>query len=252
VGGLNTLHLVHGVMRAGTAGLPPLAAAVEGGTLTLVEAGPLAALTTVLPRTLRCGTPASDLFGDVERTRAAALEHHRVLSGIAASHDVAPVRLGALRAGDASVIDMLREDAERLADVLAEVSGMVEVVVRIVSSALDAAPAPVAAPATGRDYLRARSASAQAGRHHEARAQAFADIVRERLALHASRVKAGPLVSTPGQPRRWLDLAMLVPRDAVPAVEAETSALVAEAGVLRLAVTLAGPWPAYSFVAKEE
>ncbi len=255
MGGLSTLHLVHGVMRAGSK-MPSLdlAAAIAGGELTLVRAHELAALTTRLPEQLACGTPAIELFSDVERTRSAALEHHRVLSDVAASHDIAPVRLGALRVGEASIVEMLQADAAQLSDALDTVSGMVELALRIVATGGPGpvlAPAPGMQPATGRDYLRARSASASAGRDHDARVTSFVRDAKELLDAVAGETRASAGMTPPGQPRRWLDLAMLVNRDTVSSVETLVQGLVRRAEPLRLAITLSGPWPAYSFVAKE-
>jgi hypothetical protein len=252
VGSLSALHLVHGVMRAG-ATLPPhgLAAAIAGGELTLVIEQDLAALTTRLPEHLPCGTAASDLFGDVERTRAAALEHHRVLAEIAGGCDIAPVRLGALRAGEASVREMLSAEAGQLGEALANVSGMVEIAVRIVSAGAGAPQAASAAPASGRDYLRARSAVASAARDHDALAASFARDAAEMLKAVAAQTRTSQAKVPPGQPRRWLDLSMLVRRDGIAEVETVLAGLRRRGDALRLGLTLAGPWPAYSFVAKE-
>jgi hypothetical protein len=253
LGSLSTLHLVHGVMRAGAI-LPPqgLAAAIAGGELTLVSENELAALTTRLPAYLPCGTAAADLFSDVERTRATALEHHRVLSEIAGVADIAPVRLGALRTDEGSVRDMLTAEADQLGQALANVSGMVEIAVRILATAAAAAPqAPSAAPATGRDYLRARSAVANATRDHETLATSFARDAAALLTSVASQTRASQAATPVGQPKRWLDLSMLVPRDGIAEIETLLDGLRRRADGLRLAITLAGPWPAYSFVAKE-
>ena len=235
---------------------PDLAAGISGGKLTLVSTHRLAALATRLPEQLACGTPAIKLFDDVERTRSAALEHHRVLSDVAARHDIAPVRLGALRACEASVREMLEADAAQLSDALDTVSGMVELAVRIVATGGPSPPpapplVPVMQPATGRDYLRARSARATASRDHDAHVASFVRDARQLLDAVAGETRASAGTTPPGQPRRWLDLAMLVKRDAAGNVETLVQGLVRRAEPLRLAVTLIGPWPAYSFVAKE-
>jgi hypothetical protein len=249
VGGLSGLHLVHGVMRAGVSAPASARPAVAGGALVAVGEGPLAALATRLPDVLTDGAAAADLFSDVERTRAVALAHHELLSAVAATGDIAPVRLGALRDGEASVRAMLAAESAHFSERLAAVAGMVELAVRLVTDA-DAPHQPAPAAATGRDYLRARSAVANAGRDHEALASLFAREAEQTFAVLAADTRPGGAAPA-GQPKRWLDLALLVRREAVSEVAGLAESLGQKARRLRLVLSLTGPWPAYSFVAKE-
>jgi hypothetical protein len=243
-------HLVHAVMSADAA--PDLASlhlaglqVIEGARLSVVTDGRLAALVSVL----RAGASDS-LFVDSESAARVAVEHHSVLTRLAALHDLAPVRLGAMYADVPAVQAMLRETGPDFQVALTRIAGAVEFAVKLtpVDGVADTA-APVMA-STGRSYLKGKADQAAARRSSAERARKAATEAFETVSVVAlDRVFASPRRNAQAdQEKRLLDAALLVSRSAFGAFEAAVLAAQEIAGSQGYQLTVTGPLPPYSFV----
>jgi hypothetical protein len=235
--------LIHAVMAAGAMvdGVSP----VSGGVLDLIQADGLLALVSRLP-----AGGGDDLFADPDVSAAISLAHHALLTRLAADVDLAPIRLGAACADDASVRTLLIAEGGSFRAALARIAGAREFAVTLTPGAGEAA-APAAAPANGRAFLQRRSAEADARRQQGAAARGAAEAAFRSLLIHARAHAFQPprRHALADQERRLLDAALLVPNDVASRfAEAVLAAQDAAAGS-GCRLTVRGPLPAYSFVA---
>ena len=214
--------LVHGVMRAPDSRRLSLAA---------LPFGDLAAVLS----------PEPESEGDdAARTLALAERHHAILSGIAEAADILPVRLGAAFADADTAARALAEMADLFRARLDVCADAVELA--LVVEDLGAPPAPPAAAAGGKDYLKARAAALSEARSRPARVAAALEALEADLTpLSRARVRRPPA------PPRALDLAWLVQRCAISTVSNRIRQWEDRLAALGLAASLRGPWPVYSF-----
>jgi hypothetical protein len=214
--------LVHGVMRAADA---------RGLAARVAPFGDLAAVVS------EDNEPEGD---DAARTLALAQRHHALLSEIAATCDVLPVRLGAAFADEAAAARQLAEMADVFRAGLAACAGAVEY--SLVVEDLGAPVAPEPPDSGGKTYLKARSEALARSRARPARIAETLDGLEAQLRPH---VRA--LARRPAAPPRALDLTALVQRHATPTVLSWINQRQDELAALGLAADLRGPWPVYSF-----
>jgi hypothetical protein len=235
--------LIHAVMAAGAAvdGVSP----VPGAMLDLIGEGRLAALVSRLP-----SGAGDDLFADPDASAAISLSHHELLTRLAATLDLAPVRLGAAYADDASVRALLAAEAESFRAALARIAGAGEYAVTLTPVA-GAAAAPAAAPASGRAFLQRRSAEADARRQHGTAARAAAEAAFGSLLIHARAHAFQPprRHALADQEKRLLDAALLVAAETAPHFAESVLAAQDAAAAAGFRLSVRGPLPAYSFVA---
>jgi hypothetical protein len=157
--------------------------------------------------------------------------HERVVEALMAERAVLPMRFGTRLPDAGGVRAALAARREVLLDALDRVRGRVELAVRAVQPAADAAGASAPAAASGRGYLRARLRSGRAGA-----------VLHEPLAALAVAARRWPQLA-PGELLRGsylVDKATVVRfRSAVERLQREHP----EAALL-----CTGPWPAYSFM----
>lgn len=211
----------------------------------------------------------------VAATLARVEAHDRVVEAFFRERTVVPMRFGSVLESDAAVVRYLRDHAASFRARLRELSGCVEMGVRLVAPARIAVPpepkgARAARPrqrasGSGRAYLEAR---AERRRAAEGRAPDVAAVVeRYRGGLRGlfTRVMVEPPVVSlvvgpegvaalaPGESggaaeRRTLSLSFLVPRARVEAFRKAFGELPRDGAASRLS----GPWPPYSFVTQVE
>jgi hypothetical protein len=159
----------------------------------------------------------------------ALVDREELLEALMEERDVLPVQFGAALPDERAAAQVLLERHEEFAAALDRVRGAVELAVR--ARRTGGPDREDAAPASGRDYLRARLERSETGQR-----------LHERLAaLSRSAVaRPGPDI---------LRAAYLVDREAVPRFVAEVQRMQAASPELSLLCT--GPWPPFSFAGTE-
>jgi hypothetical protein len=234
--------LIHAVMAAGAVatGVSP----VPGATLDLIGDDGLTALVSRLPRGM-----GDELFADAEASAAITLGHHELLTDLSAKIDLAPVRLGAACADDASVRALLAAEGGSFRAALARIAGAGEYAVTLTPIA-GGASAAAPQPASGRAFLQRRSAEADARRRQGEAARAAAEAAFRSLLVHARAHAFQPprRHALADQEKRLLDASLLVPAsDAAPFADAVLAAQ-DKAAAAGCHLMVRGPFPAYSFV----
>jgi Gas vesicle synthesis protein GvpL/GvpF len=239
------LFLVHAVMNADVS--PDLAdvTIIQDSALVLVTADDLMALVSILP------IGASEtLFADPESAAGIALQHHALLTKLAVSHDLAPIRLGAIYADGEAVKAMLRESSVDFCAALKRIAGAAEFAMKLTPSgeaAISENPDPAI---SGRSYLqrRADQAAAQRNRTEQAR-QVASDAFQAVSSVALEHAFAPPRRNAQAdQEKRLLDAALLVERSQTVRFEAAVLAAQAIAEKAGYRLTVTGPLPPYSFV----
>jgi Gas vesicle synthesis protein GvpL/GvpF len=177
---------------------------------------------------------AEECEGPPETSRTMTLSFARVVDELSRSATILPIRFPTVVSDRAAVSSELAKRAGAWRQRLRELDGLVEMVVR--ASWADDAVTLDAAPPTGSDYLRNRAAVVHVTEQMVTQLERTAG----RVCHDIRRLSA----------TRGVRLACLVPRNA----EAELRALLDEwrRNECGREATLAGPWPPFSFVDKQE
>jgi hypothetical protein len=157
--------------------------------------------------------------------------HERVIEALMAERAVLPMRFGTPLPDAAAVRTPLAARREPLLEALDRVRGRVELAVRAMQPDVVAAAPSAPAPASGRDYLRARLRSRRSGAS-----------LHEPLAALAVAARLWPELA----PGELLRASYLVEQPAVAGFRSAVERLQREHPEAALLCT--GPWPAYSFV----
>lgn len=196
---------------------------------------------------------------DLDWLERTARAHHEVIETVARQHPVVPMRLATVYSSDEATAGMLRERAADLRQALTRLAGRSEWGVKAyVARPDDGAEGqqpetddPASGP--GAAYLRRRRAQLAARRDARQEALASVQAVHEEL----DRLSASARIYPPQSPEiaghsgsMVLNAAYLVPDDRAEEFGAAVTGLAAKHGALQL--TLTGPWPAYSFVGRNE
>jgi hypothetical protein len=202
----------------------------------------------------------SDLEGDVLTAAKEVRAHWRVLEEASEKATVLPVRFGTVMAGEDAVRSQLLEpNAERLADLLSELAGKVQLAVkadydhdRLLREVVEGSPHVAALrerlkglPEEAGYYDRIRLGELVSA-EIEQRRQADTGLALERLAPLAIAAREEAL----GTAEAAFNLAFLVERDRVDGFSAAVRKLADEAGD-RLRFRYVGPLPPYSFADAE-
>jgi hypothetical protein len=234
--------ILHGVLDAAALDAPPSAAllpgVVPGAPLALLPAAGRAALVSRLP------AGVASPFADPQAVTAIALAHHDALCRIAATHDVAPVALGAVFETEASLSAKLRERSDALDATLALIAGQAEYAVKLIAE--PDAPAEPAAASGGAAYLRALALKRREDRDRALDRARFVIAFETAVAAHVRAVaKRRPAA---GADRAVLsEIACLAPRAAGVLLAPLVVSLEAGARAAGLLLSVRGPWPPYSF-----
>jgi len=248
-----TAFYAYGVVASGQRAAVPTRAA--GAALEVVEAGPVAAVASVVSLDEFGEEPLRENLNDRDWLERHARAHEDVLLAVAASADVVPFRFGTISRTADDLRALLRDREHALVAALERVRGKIELGVKVwvdearLRRAL-APPAAEAASATGRGYLEAR----RAAQREAADAETFcADLVREvyeRVAAHAAAAvvnRPQPRELTGRAERMILNAALLVESDAT-AVRDEVDVLAERLRGFGVTLEVTGPWPAHNFV----
>lgn len=230
---------------------------LEREPVRLLDLSEFIAVASWIPDPLPEGGDARALLQDPAQAQTLALGHHRVLSEIARTHDIAPVRFGAALADSVAVAQAVQAQAGALEDALDRIAGAVEYAVRVSPAAPETAaltpdaapPAPEQAgePATGRAYLEARRAKRHARRSLAQDTHARLSRITAPLAAlaraHLTQTRSDPTPAGAAD----VELSLLIARHDEPRLAAALAALTADAQFQGWSLRAAGPWPAYSF-----
>lgn len=251
---------VYGVVDAGAAA--PGERGVEGD-VTVVRAGPLAALVSRVPLTVYGEEPVRARLEDPAWLEEKARAHEAVLEGALRAGPVVPFRFLTLYRDEDELRAFLAARAAELRDVLERVRGKVELGVKVLadrtrlasglaqeSDAVRELDAAIDAAAPGKAYLLRRQREEIAKEHA---ARVLRDCARASHARLSAAAEAA--VSNPPQPRELSgreEQMLLNGAYLVPAGDAGLATAVAELEdeYRHLGVTfeLTGPWPPYNFV----
>jgi hypothetical protein len=206
-------------------------------------------------------------LADLDWVSRCGAAHHAVAEKLAESHAVLPFRLFTLFSSEAKALAALRKTKGRIARALDRVKDRQEWVLRIGrpdparidtgdagkpggrrTSKESAKRAAGASTASGTSFLRAKADARRTAAERDARVRIDAAAVFDRLRTMADDATARPVEAANAL---LLDAAFLVPTADTEAFHHALTA--AAAGLLRdgCAVTLTGPWPAYSFASLE-
>jgi hypothetical protein len=223
------------------------------GSVSLVDAGQLAAIVSEVPLSEFGQEPIVDNLRDPSWLEHRARAHEAVLDTALRFTPVVPFRFGTIYSGEDHVREMLSAH-ERLTEALERVRGRVELGVKGFLAETPADTAPNASDdesSAGRRYLEEKQRARQLAEERDALKARLADASHERLAAGADGARANPL-----QPREvsrsdhdmFLNGAYLVATDREAEFRAALEKLEAELGPRGAVYELTGPWPPYNFV----
>jgi Gas vesicle synthesis protein GvpL/GvpF len=228
-------------------------AGVGGGSVRLVTAGELAAITTDVPLTEFGEDAIADNLRDPAWLEQSVRGHDAVLEAAVGAVTVVPFRFGTIYRGEDEVRGMLSEH-ERLNEALQRVRGRVELGVKgfLAAAASEAEPAgEESTGSSGRRYLEEKQRARRVAEEREVLRARCADESHARLAAVAEAATANPLQPPELSGRveeMFLNGAYLVPLEREDEFRAALAELDSELGPRGARFELTGPWPPYNFV----
>jgi Gas vesicle synthesis protein GvpL/GvpF len=235
---------LYGVVSAAEAAGSLSLTGVQGSAVRAVEHDGIAAL-------------VSDVSGGALAAARELRAHHRTLEAVAQRMTVLPVRFGTVMEGDDAVREgMLEPDHERLAELLRQLEGHVQLTVKGDYDEDELLREIVReTPIVGQLRDRLRALPATAGYYERIRLGEVvaAEVARRReedtrLAVdHLEPLATAVVEEQPASPRSAFKLACLVPRERERAFGAAVAHVAHELGE-RIDTRFVGPLPPYSFV----
>ena len=179
---------------------------------------------------------------NLEWLSAVSVRHQRTVAQISEGVTLLPARFGTVFKSEKSLADHIREQKDQLEQRLARIDGAEEWGVKVFLNATPAASEIKAA--SGRDYLRAKSAATQAKRHTELDPE-VTEFARELQSVAADSAPTGTVSST--QPNLEWQATFLVRKKDRPKWD-KVLKKYATRWADRREIQCTGPWPPYSFV----
>ncbi|QWC83885.1 GvpL/GvpF family gas vesicle protein [Nocardioidaceae bacterium] len=250
-----TARYAYAVTRGAAEGALAGTTGIHGAPVEVVTRGELQALVSDVPLEEFDEEPLRRHLEDLRWVEQVARAHDDVVRAAHGAAVVAPLSLATIFHDDDGVRDRLLADGARLGAALDAVEGCDEFSVKVLrraSSTGTAASSAESRPASGADYLRRkREAAAHRVRAEQAAAD-FAVAVHDALAAEAAASRR----LAPQDPRlsaldgvMTLNAAYLVRRESSNGFAEALKAVQDRAGESGAdEVSVAGPWPPYSFV----
>jgi hypothetical protein len=227
-----------------------------------LEVGPVTAVFSHVPLADFSAKSPSPRSEDPEWVVSRACQHERIVAAVMRSGPVLPVKFGTVFSSEQALRQAVEQMGGGIAHVLDRLVGKEEWAAKVFIDAAAArewllATDPVLAArhgdlpeSPGRRYLQAKRVEAEVDavlRHWRASvaAEIQAEIWRYGLALHP--LKLQPKNVTGRGADMVLNLAMLVKRDGVAALEARVRELEAAYADRGVTLEVTGPWPPYHF-----
>lgn len=225
---------------------------VGGGSVTLVDAGRLAAIVSEVPLSEFGEEPIVDNLRDPAWLEQRVRAHEAVLDTALGASPVVPFRFGTIYRGEEHVREMLSAH-ERLTEALDRVRDRVELGIKgfLAKTPADTANAAEDESSAGRRYLEEKQRARRLAEERDAMKARLADESHKRLAAVADGARANPL-----QPREvsgsddemFLNGAYLVAANREGEFRSALEAMETELGPRGAVYELTGPWPPYNFV----
>ena len=191
---------------------------------------------------LEFGDRLSANMENLEWLSTVSVRHQRTVAQISEGVTLLPARFGTVFKSEKSLADHIREQKDQLEQRLARIDGAEEWGVKVFLNATPAASEIKAA--SGRDYLRAKSAATQAKRHTELDPE-VTEFARELQSVAADSAPTGTVSST--QPNLEWQATFLVRKKDRPKWD-KVLKKYATRWADRREIQCTGPWPPYSFV----
>jgi hypothetical protein len=223
---------------------------IGGAGVALLDAGPVAAVFSILPETSYGAAAWADHAEDAAWLTTVATEHHRVLADLVRGTDVLPLRLPAMYRDEGQLHEVLVTEAALFRAALDSLHDHLEWSVHLYLVDEPDEPA-VERPTSGRDYLRQRTEAVSQRQLARVRREqvvrdayaSLADLSRQSVANRpqdsalSGRVEPMLLNSAHLVCRRHERLFFTAAE--------ETAARLAPLGIT---MEVTGPWPPYNFV----
>lgn len=261
---MSELCYLYGFVPLGTAPPPRALSGIDGGAVSLVDAGPVVAVTSSVRGAEFNADAMSDRMQDLNWVGARGLEHERVVAWFVDHAEILPVSLFTLFSSpDAMLRDAtaravtIREQLDRLHDkrewdlkVSWDERELVKHAGDIVQSIRDI-DAEIESASAGKKFLLERKRADLLKRDLANAARDRARGLLEELARHARRVVALPIPRTEGLPV-VLNAALLVERGEESALQNVAATRAAELALIGMTVQFTGPWAAYRFAGDDD
>lgn len=246
----SSLCLLHGV--TGASDVPRVLEKAREAGLTTIEAtcaGDIAGLVSIHGASLTESLSPEGMLANPERAADLALLHHNILAAAVAVTDVVPVRLGSVFSSLETARGLLSRERLRFAPELRRLKNSLEMGIRI--TAFEAQKAGSLEETTGRSYLRRRAAVRTDAAAERAEQTKSMRVALERLANFAVDAVKRPSRPREGEAALLADVAFLIRREELEAFQMEAEAMKQELLTSGVAIAVSGPWPAYSFISKD-
>jgi hypothetical protein len=257
-----TFLYVYGIIPAGTLAAPPDLIGLEGGAITVVELGEVAAIVSDVPAALYFDDSLNARLDDLAWVGERGLEHERVLDWYAERGPVIPLSLFSLHKDEGRLRARLGPEAPTLARVLDRLRGRREWGIKLwrqdhaaragvdrFSPSLQDLAAQIADAPTGRRFLLEKKQEAMRGEEVRTVSKRLAHELLGALGGAAAAVTTIPIPAGALSTDRTLilDAAFLVPDQEFArfqeAVNDQARRLVDSGFELEFT----GPWPPYHF-----
>jgi hypothetical protein len=242
---------VYGVVPESAAA--PERSGIDGGPVESLRDAGLAALVTRVPMERFGEAELKEQLEDLARLEALARAHDEVLEAALDAGDVLPFRLCTIYESEANLRAMLERASDELSAQLRRIGGKAEWGVKayLEERAGAGGSDPVAAPASGADYLARKSEARVAAQAARETVESVVAGVHARLAERASAaVLSRPHDSglSGRDAEMILNAAYLVAREDAAAFAALVDELAERHRADGVTLELTGPWPPYHFV----
>jgi len=181
-----------------------------------------------------------DLFEVPEKVTEFALLHNELLVNLSGEIDVLPVRLGAIHTSSDAVAKHVSDSRNLFVEMLEQTGNAFEITVELVEAETAPAVHVTEKPASGRDYLRAKSSMKKMQKAQNSIRQDFVDLLMNGLSPFSRKA----VVSAQNGGK----LSFLVERTSVSAFTNTISELEKTADDNGYSISATGPWPPYSFM----
>lgn len=243
------------------ASAPEDVAGVGDAPVRLLRLGPVQAAVSDLPAGVYGAAAVEARLEDLDWVGEQGLAHERVVTWFADNAEILPARLFSLYSGEQALRDAVAARMDEVSTGLQALSGRREWNLKVaydadelarhgsdVSPDLKRLDEEIAAAAPGRRYLLERRRGDLLKQEVTRAGRTLAHDLLEALRPHAADVRILPLAEGEGQGTVSLNAALLVDRDAEPALRTQVAELYERYTELGMIVSFSGPWAPYRFV----
>jgi hypothetical protein len=252
---------LYGFVPADAPRPPAKVAGVGAAAVRLLDLGVVHAAVADLPAAQYGAANLEPRLQDLAWVGEQGMAHERVVVWFADHSDILPARMFSLYSGDDALRSAVSGRLTEVAAALSSLSGRREWNLKIaydtdelarhgaeISPGLGRMDEELAAAAPGRRYLLERRRRDMLKQEVARAARSLADELLDSLRAHAEDVRVMPRAEGAETGTVVLNAALLVTRDAEPALRAHAEALYRHYTGLGMIVSFSGPWAPYRFV----